>query len=138
MACFLVPAAEAIVATAATKIAESKKEEVCIEHTEAEAEIKEPAKAEKPLFVKQLSWLSYMLWGGAALLCFEHVWHGEVVPWAPFLTAAANPADRAEMLHEMATAGTCMAVLITAVWVGMVIVTNVIAKREPKAQVEAK
>jgi hypothetical protein len=33
------------------------------------------------------------------------------------------------MLHEMSTVGVCMAVLITAVWVGMVIVSNVIEKR---------
>ena len=70
-----------------------------------------------------------MLWGGAVLLCFEHLWHGEVVPYPPFLTAAADPGDTAEMLHEMSTVGVCMALLITAVWVGMVIVTGIIEKR---------
>ena len=34
----------------------------------------------------------------------------------PFLTAAADAADRAEMLHEMATSGVAMALLVTAVW----------------------
>ena len=53
-----------------------------------------------------------MLWGGAALLAFEHVWHGEVVPYFPFLTAATDPADRAQMLREMATVGVTMAALI--------------------------
>jgi len=33
------------------------------------------------------------------------------------------------MLHEMATTGVAMAVLVTAVWVGMVAVSNVIEKR---------
>ena len=73
-----------------------------------------------------------MLWGGAVLLCFEHLWHGEVVPFPPFLTAASDPADTAVMLHEMSTVGVCMAALITAVWVGMVIVSSVIENREEK------
>ena len=82
--------------------------------------------------MRKLKWLSNMLWGGAVLLCFEHLWHGEVVPFPPFLTAAADPGETAVMLHEMSTVGVCMAVLITAVWVGMVIVSNVIENRAEK------
>ena len=70
-----------------------------------------------------------MLWGGSALLAFEHVWHGEVVPWFPFLTNAASPDTAAEMLHEMATAGVSMAVLVTLVWLGMVGVSHIIENR---------
>ena len=33
------------------------------------------------------------------------------------------------MLHEMSTVGVSMAVLVTAVWVGMVLVSNSMAKR---------
>ena len=64
-----------------------------------------------------------------ALLAFEHVWHGEVVPWFPFLTAMADPGDAAEMFHEMATVGVCMAVLVTLVWVGMCIVADSLVKK---------
>ena len=127
MACFLVPTAEAIVTTVITKAADKKDHsdaEVC-----AEASIEAPEKPAKMPFTRKLRWLTNMLWGGAVLLCFEHLWHGEVVPFPPFLTAAANPADKAEMLHEMSTVGVCMAVLITAVWVGMVIVSSVIENR---------
>ena len=67
---------------------------------------------------------------------FEHVWHGEVVPWFPFLTAMADPGDAAEMFHEMATVGVTMAVLITVIWVGICIVADKIAKR-PEAKAEA-
>ena len=74
-------------------------------------------------------WLSYLLWGGALLLAFEHVWHGEVVPWFPFLTAASNPADAAEMLHEMSTIGVSMAVIVTAVWGGIVAAANSAVKK---------
>ncbi len=83
-------------------------------------------------FSRKLKWLRNMLWGGAILLMFEHVWHGEVVPWFPFLTAAADPADAAEMLREMATVGVTMAVLVTLVWLGMVGVTALIEKRAKK------
>ncbi|MBQ1394804.1 MAG: hypothetical protein IKE02_00800 [Lachnospiraceae bacterium] len=117
MACFLVPAAEAV-ATSIAKIEVDKKE--AAKKTEQETKIP---------FSTKLSWLRNMLWGGAVLLAFEHVWHGEVVPYFPFLTAASNPADKAEMLHEMATVGVTMAVIITVVWVCMLAVASVFEKR---------
>ena len=129
MACFLVPTAEAIVTTVISKTA---KEEKDFTKVDVEAGVDVPAKPAKMPFVRKLRWLSNMLWGGAVLLCFEHLWHGEVVPFPPFLTAASDPADTAVMLHEMSTVGVCMAVLITAVWVGMVIVSNVIENRAEK------
>ena len=75
-----------------------------------------------------------MLWGGSALLAFEHVWHGEVTPWFPFLTAASDPDEAAMMLHEMSTVGVTMAVLVTAVWIGMVGVSSLIEKRIDSAE----
>ncbi|MBR1444141.1 MAG: hypothetical protein IJ583_11505, partial [Firmicutes bacterium] len=69
------------------------------------------------------------LWGGSALLAFEHLWHGEVVPFFPFLTNAVNAADRAEMFSEMATSGIGMAVIVTGVWAVMVAVSCSIEKR---------
>lgn len=80
-------------------------------------------------FSRKLKWLSNMLWGGSVLLAFEHLWHGEVTLYSPFLTAASNPQDLHAMLHEMATTGVSMAVLITVVWGGMVVVSNVMAKK---------
>ena len=74
-----------------------------------------------------------MLLGGSALLMFEHIWHGEVVPWFPFLTAAENPEDLLEMLHEMATVGVTMALLVTAVWAVIVTVVSIIEKRSEAA-----
>jgi hypothetical protein len=71
-----------------------------------------------------------MLWGGSALLAFEHIWHGEIVPFFPFLTNAVNPADRLEMLHEIATSGVMMAVLVTAVWAVMVAVATVAVRNQ--------
>jgi hypothetical protein len=37
--------------------------------------------------------------------------------------------DTAEMLHEMSTVGVSMALLITVVWIGMLVVSTVIERR---------
>ena len=107
MACFTVPAAEAIITTVAGKIIKNKGNNS---------------------FAEKIGWLNKMLWGGSALLAFEHVWHGEVVPFFPFLTAVKD-GEAAEMLHEMATAGVCMALLVTAAWGIMVGVVSMFEKK---------
>lgn len=122
MACFVVPAIEAVVTTVATKVIEKKESNNTIK--KADDKISVTTK-----FSDKLHWLNNMLWGGSALLAFEHIWHGEVVPWFPFLTNAVDPVNRAEMLHEMATVGTSMAVLVTAVWAVMVTVSVSLEKR---------
>ena len=73
--------------------------------------------------------LSNLLWGGSALLAFEHLWHGEIQPWYPFLTAAQDAAETKVMLHEMATVGVSMAALVTTVWAGIIVFKSVMAKR---------
>jgi hypothetical protein len=129
MACFIVPGVEAIVLTIAGQWAKPKerKNPALANHSETMASGE--ASDTKVPFSRKLKWLSNMLWGGSFLLAFEHVWHGEVTPWFPFLTSASNPADTAEMLHEMSTAGVLMAVLVTVVWVGMVLVSDKLAQR---------
>ncbi|MEE3467923.1 MAG: hypothetical protein VZQ83_05750 [Eubacterium sp.] len=122
MACFLVSAAEAVVVTA-VKTIEKKHEEKVIE---SGGEVVEKTKIP---FSRKLSWLIYMLVGGAILLAFEHVWHGEVTPWFPFLTAMSDAEETSQMLHEMATVGVSMAALITVVWAGMCVVADRIVKR---------
>ena len=130
MACFLVPVTEAIVTTIATKIIEKKEKETESVSLNTDGESADTV-ARIP-FSRKLKWLNGLLWGGSALLAFEHVWHGEVVPWFPFLTAAADPSDAAEMLHEMATAGVAMAALVTVVWLGLLGVSRLIEKRAEK------
>ncbi len=127
MACFLISAGEAVVSTIVASALEKKEKaqaesHVQIAHGASEHEAKIP-------FSRKVKWLRNMLWGGSALLAFEHVWHGELAPWFPFLTAAGDPASTAEMLHEMATVGVAMAALVTVVWLGMVGVSSLIEKR---------
>ncbi|MGN1410422.1 MAG: hypothetical protein ACI4XJ_09640 [Eubacteriales bacterium] len=121
MACFVVPAVEAIATTVAGKVLKSKEMKPVLSDA-ADAEVKIP-------FSRKLKWLSNLLWGGSALLAFEHLWHGEIVPFFPFLTAMSDPAETAAMLEEMASVGTSMAALITVIWVGMVLVSDRIVKR---------
>jgi len=124
MACFLVPTAEAVVTTIVAKAEEKKEQNLSVEEKETRInEVKVP-------FLRKLRWLNYLLLGGAVLLAFEHIWHGEIVPWFPFLTAAGNSADTATMLHEMSTVGVTMAIIVTAVWAVMCMVADDMARRE--------
>lgn len=126
MACLIVPAAEAIVTTAVTKIIEKKENSSEVEVT-----------FDKERFSTKLKRLNNLLWGGSALLAVEHFWHGEIQPFFPFLTAAANPEDAAEMLHEMSTVGVSMAVVVTLVWAVGTFVTSKIASKEASKEFEA-
>jgi len=112
MACFLVPMGEAIVTTVVQKVVENRERKIGGE------------RVNNATLSRRLSWLNKMLWGGTALLALEHVWHGEVVPWPPFLTAMKNPAEIGPMLHEMATIGVAMAIAVTVVWGVMVLISE--------------
>ena len=110
MACFTAPLAQALVVTAAKSASHGR------------------AAASRNPFVRRLGWLQKMLFGGSFLLAIEHVWHGEITWRYPFLTAVKD-GTTAEMWHEIATVGVAMAVLITAVWAGMVLVAEARARK---------
>jgi hypothetical protein len=124
MACFLVPMAEAIVTTVVQKVVEKREIKVGVEEHEKTG----------LTWSRKLGWLNKLLWGGTVLLALEHVWHGEVVPWPPFLTAMNNPGDVAPMLHEIATVGVAMAITVTIVW-GIIVL---VAEQKAKGLSEAK
>lgn len=138
MACFLITVAGAIATTAAERIVESKEHTQLIRKSAIQTNDTAPVVDAGIPLSRKLKWLSNLLWGGSFLLAFDHVWHGEVVPWFPFLTAAANPGDTAAMFHEMATVGVSMLVFVTLVWGGMVLVTNMMATRVFRDQAEIK
>jgi len=105
MACFTVPLATAAVASAIKTAL--------------------PQSAKHNPFVAKLPWLEKTMFGGSLILALEHVYHGEVVFRPPFLTAISEgPEAVSEMLHEMATRGVAMALLVVAVWAGMVAVSR--------------
>lgn len=106
MACFIVPAVEAIIVSVAKR--RIRQEEL------AGKTCKDTGSG--LLMSRKLGWLNGLLWGGSLLLAVEHVWHGEVVLWPPFLTAMKTPEEIPVMLGEMATVGVGMAVFVTLVW----------------------
>ena len=135
MACFLVPAAEAAVTTIAAKAMKSKERGLPVHKVAVGSGFED---VEAIPFSKKLNWLSKLLWGGSALLCFEHVWHGEVVPFFPFLTAASDPAEAAVMLDEMAAVGGSMALFLTGAWAVMLFAAHKIQKKALYPQLSAK
>lgn len=96
MACFVVPAGAAIVTTAIGK--------------------KVPEKY-------HLNWLNSMLWGGVVMLAVEHISHGEIVLYPPFLTAGIS-----EVLPEMMRVGVPMTLVIFLIWGMMIAVAAKMAK----------
>ena len=138
MACFLVGAAEAIVVTVASKAikASESKKELAVRSKGGEKAVEALREKQGIPWSRKLMWLAYLLWGGAFLLAYEHVWHGEVVPWFPFLTAMNDPGDTAEMLHEMSTVGVTMAVIVTVVWALLCVAADLILKRRANSPLE--
>ena len=67
-------------------------------------------------------------------MMIEHIFHGEIVPFYPFLTAMNDPEDTREMLYEILTVGGSMDVAITAVWALYCYVSDAVSvKKEVKA-----
>ena len=97
MACFAVPTVAAVVTTAIGK--------------------KVPEKY-------HLDWLNSMLWGGVVMLAVEHIAHGEVVLYPPFLTAGLP-----EVLPEMIKIGVPMTLCIFLIWGVMVAVAATLDKK---------
>ncbi|MDO5118282.1 MAG: hypothetical protein Q4D34_07335, partial [Eggerthellaceae bacterium] len=114
MACFLVSGGEAIVVSAVRAVVKKKEMEKGI--VDEQGNQLTDASTEGICWTRKLSWLMNMLWGGVILLCIEHMWHGEVVPFPPFLTAMNDPSEIPVMLGEMGTVGVGMAVMVTVVW----------------------
>ena len=131
MGCFVAPLTEAVVVAAAAlvvKSREKKKEEKT--QNLGMTEVKE-------LSSTRLFRLVKLLLGGAVLLIFEHVWHGEVVPYFPFFTAVNEGEDAiVEMWHEIGTAGVTMAVLCTVAWGAVELLRFLFARKNQNRVVE--
>ena len=71
-----------------------------------------------------MNWLNSMMWGGAVMLAIEHIAHGEIVLYPPFLTAGLH-----EVLPEMLKVGVPMTLAIVLIWAVMVAVSARMSKR---------
>ena len=133
MACFAVSAVAAIGVGAAKYIVKHHEKKTANEPKEYKfgSDIK---------WSKKLAYLELTLWSGSLLLAGEHVLHGEVTPFPPFLTAMNSQADTIEMLQEMGTVGVAMLFTLVAAWaIGTFIVDLVHHKKHQKQlQLEAR
>jgi hypothetical protein len=132
MACFTVTAGEAILVTAAQITVTALEHKGIIKY-----EVDENGNVSSK-WSKKLGVLNGMLWGGSFLLALEHIFHGEVASYPPFLTAMMSAESTAEMLHEMGTVGVAMAVSLTAIWgVGLLISRLLRHRKANKKLIEA-
>ena len=65
-----------------------------------------------------------MIFGGAIMLAVEHIAHGEIILYPPFLTAMQTAEEIPIMLKEMVVVGGTMTIAIVAVWAVMVYIYN--------------
>lgn len=133
MACFTITAAAALGVAAAKYVVRHNEKKNALK----EQEPKEYKFGSEVKWSKKLAYLELTLWGGSFLLAGEHIIHGEVVPYPPFLTAAGEGPDAVnEMLTEMGTVGvTMLAVLVVAWTIGVFIVDCIKFKKHQKAKI---
>lgn len=136
MACFLVSAAAAIGTAAAKYVVKHKETKEELKSVETSAEPKEYKFGSEVKWSKKLSYLELSLWSGAFVLAGEHILHGEVSPFPPFLTAAGEGAGAvSEMLHEMGTVGVTMFATVFVAWaVGTFLVDLFKFRKHKKAE----
>lgn len=130
MACFIVSATAAIGVGVAKYVVRhhEKKNELKVE------EPKEYKFGSETKWSKKLGYLELMLWSGSFVLAGEHIFHGEVSPYPPFLTAASEgPEAVTEMLTEMGTVGVAMLGALVLVWGAAVLLVDYIKYRKHKA-----
>ncbi|MCC6022376.1 MAG: hypothetical protein LM560_04590 [Desulfurococcaceae archaeon] len=114
MACFIVPSVLAVIVSIVRRVVKGSLKEL------------------------NLGLLEGLLWGGAGILALEHVWHGEVVPWPPFLTAMQSPGEWVVAVHEMLTVGTAMTLTTVGVWGGILLFNKLRILRLEKLVTERK
>ena len=134
MACFLVSATVGIGVSVARHIVKHHEKKL-----ELEGKTQLPEKFGSDIkWSQKLAYLELTLFSGSFVLAIEHILHGEIVPLPPFLTAANNPADAAEMLTEMGTVGVAMLAILLVAWgVGVLIADYFKFKKRKKGLKEA-
>ena len=131
MACFTVSAVAAIGVGVARHI---------VKHHEKKLEIEQKEPTEYKFgsdlkWSKKLGLLELALFSGSFLLAGEHVLHGEITPYPPFLTAASEgPEAINEMLQEMGTIGVAMLGAIVVAWFIGVLLFDLVKYRKHKAK----
>ena len=112
MACFTVSALGAVGVAVARHIVKHKENKLALEGKEQPIE----KFGSDIKWSKKLAYLELTLGAGSLILMGEHIFHGEIVPYPPFLTAMASAEDAAEMWQEIGTVGVGMFVILVFAW----------------------
>lgn len=129
MACFTVSAVGAIGVAVARHIVKHHEKKLELEHKEAPVE----KFGSDTKWSSKLGYLELMLFSGSFLLAGEHIIHGEVAPYPPFLTAMQSAEDTIEMWQEIGTVGVGMFAILVVAWAVGVIVVDSIKYKKRKA-----
>jgi hypothetical protein len=122
MACFVAPAAVAIVTTVARKVVEKREGVSATERADGRAT------NISGRWTQRLGWLNAMLWGGTIMLVLDHLITGELTLQPPFLTALQTPAQADAMFREILVTGGAMTAAVFAVWALMIVVVELRSK----------
>ncbi len=71
-----------------------------------------------------IQWLNAILWGAVLMLMVEHVAHGEITPYPPFLTVGIL-----EVLPEMLSVGVPMTILSAGLWASLVTTNELVMRK---------
>lgn len=126
MACFVAPATVAIVTTVVRKVVEKR------EGVSAAQPAGRPTTKVSGKWTQRLGWLNLMLWGGTVMLVLDHLISGELVPWAPFLTALEAPGAVGPLVREILVTGGAMTAAVFAAWAVMIVCVELRAKTRTK------
>ena len=129
MACFTVSAVGAIGVAVARHIVKHHEKKLALEGREAPVE----KFGSDIKWSKKLAYLELTLGSGSFILAAEHMIHGEVTPFPPFITAMADAEDTAVMWQEIGTVGVAMFGILIAAWAIGVVIADYVAYRKRKA-----
>lgn len=129
MACFTISAAAGIGVAVARHLVKRHEKKLVLEGKEPKIE----KFGSDIKWSKKLAYLELTLFAGSFVLAIEHMIHGEVTFFPPFLTAASDPSEAMAMLQEMGTVGVAMLGILVAAWGIGVLIADFIKYRKRKA-----
>ena len=129
MACFTVSAVAAIGVGVARHIVKHHENKLELAHRVPEVD----KFGSDTKWSTKLAYLETSLFAGSFLLAGEHIIHGEVTPFPPFLTATQTAEGTMEMLQEMGTVGVAMLGIIVAFWAVGTFIVDLVKYRKRKA-----
>lgn len=125
MACFTVSAIGAIGVGIARRI---------VKHNEKKNNKNNDGFGSDIKWSRKLAYLELTLAGGSFILMLEHIMHGEITFYPPFLTAMNSADDTIQMLKEIGTSGVAMFLLLILAWSVGIFFADLLKYKKRKAK----